>query len=221
MELWRWSAAMWLYIIFVHFRLSSSCSCLPSHPQTQFCNSDFVLMVKVKEGKLNVTEQMVGYHVVIKKVFKMTDKASLALKSKVVWSAQDDATCGVKLQDNMKYLITGRTHNNKASISLCSYHQQWNLLTPKQRKGFRLLYKQGCECKVQVSYCRDGTRWCPRNQNTCLWETWRDPQGGCQSQHAICMQQAHGKCDWNKSKTYRSCLKERREKKQRQRELEP
>lgn len=45
-------------------------------------------------------------------------------------------------------IFLGRIVSLQAQISLCSYIHPWRNVTPRQRKGFRMLYKQGCPCRV-------------------------------------------------------------------------
>jgi len=197
----------------------NACSCLPAHPQTHYCNSDFVLLVKVKGKKLVSND--VAYQVKVKKAFKMNNKTSLAIKNGKVWSAKDDGLCGVVFKPHTKYLITGRVDGGKVWISLCNYYEEWAKLTMKQRKGFRLLYKQGCECKIAP---RPSRRWSLAytvNANTCAWETVYESKGGCQGQHSICMRQANGHCHWNKSRSYRDCVKQNEKRKKERRRMEP
>ena len=79
---------------------------------------------------------------------QMKEKASLALKAGRLMTAGHSSMCGADLQLEETYLITGRLIGGKARISLCSYIEPWKQLAMRQKKGFRLLYRQGCQCEV-------------------------------------------------------------------------
>ena len=145
----------------------------------------------------------------------MSEKAKVALKAGMVMTAVHESMCGVTLERNQTYLLTGtcdtkhtsyeyiigqfnlfyiipiiklmysnymirkaiaqilcyryesifnihllfilvciffgRFVSLQAQISLCSYIHPWRNVTPRQRKGFRMLYKQGCPCRVSFS----------------------------------------------------------------------
>lgn len=78
----------------------------------------------------------------------MTEKARIALKSGRLITALDGAQCGSYLEVGKVYLITGRVQGLQAHINLCGYEMPWNQVTARQRKGFRLIYSRGCDCKV-------------------------------------------------------------------------
>lgn len=197
--------------------LSEACSCLPQHPQVHFCKADYVILAKVKSKKLAESEAAYTYKVKIRKVFKMSEKANLSLKSGQIWTALNDGVCGVPLRINSKYLLAGSINGNKAWISQCAFYESWSALTAKQKKGFRLLYKQGCDCKITPCWSRQP---CRKNHNTCSWNP--SPHGGnCERHHAVCTRQATGECDWLKSRGLRDCLKTKEEEHQRRLATEP
>ncbi|PSN36520.1 hypothetical protein C0J52_25428 [Blattella germanica] len=135
----------------------------------------------------------------------MTEKARVVLKSGRLLTSAQSSMCGINLNVEETYLITGRVYAGKARISLCGFHQPWNQLTIRQKKGFRLLYRQGCNCE------------CPKESSPsdiCAWETssYSDSSSlhDCQQKHAVCMKTVSGGCGWSVDKKYRECMKTRR-----------
>jgi hypothetical protein len=81
----------------------------------------------------------------------MSEKASVLLKSGRLVTAGTTSMCGVDLKPEETYLITGRVVAGQASINLCNYIVPWAGITVRQKKGFRLLYRQGCLCEVRLA----------------------------------------------------------------------
>uniref|UniRef100_T1JNR6 NTR domain-containing protein n=1 Tax=Strigamia maritima TaxID=126957 RepID=T1JNR6_STRMM len=210
-------------LIMAFCAVGDTCTCFPVHPQAHYCNSDYVLLVKVNNSTIGnqtqATHRMID--VKIKKSFKANEKVNFAIKNGQIWTPMNDGVCGINLKPNAKYLITGKVEGGKAFISTCDYYQEWSNLTPKQRKGFKLLYKLGCECKV--AYCPLAKRGhkCNVNANTCSWTTAFDKDGDCQGHYSICMRQITGYCQWNSSRAYKQCVKEKEQKKKERQRLEP
>lgn len=79
----------------------------------------------------------------------MSEKAKVALKHGRLHTARYDSMCGVTLDTRRTYLITGRVGDGlQAHISLCGLTKLWSDVSHRQRKGFKLLYGRGCDCKV-------------------------------------------------------------------------
>lgn len=81
-----------------------------------------------------------------------TPKSDAALKENVMWTSAMDSMCGVKLNIGKNYLIAGNVLNGKARLSACGYVSEWSKVTKRQRKGFRLLYRRGCNCDVSARF---------------------------------------------------------------------
>lgn len=79
----------------------------------------------------------------------MSEKASVVLKAGRLVTGGSSSTCGVQLEPEVTYLITGKVLAGQAHVNLCNYITNWNDLTVRQKKGFRLLYRQGCLCEVR------------------------------------------------------------------------
>jgi len=199
-------------LVAASINMASACSCMMSHPQTHYCLADFVIVARVKKV-LEPDAMSRVYKVKIKKDFRMNQKARILLKEGRLVTAGSSSMCGVDLRPEETYLITGKVVAGQASINLCNYITPWAHLSVRQKKGFRLLYRQGCSC--EVINC-PWWRHCAKERlmsGACLWGTSlnSDPSlPDCHANHGICMKTPSGKCDWSTDKKYRECMKNRR-----------
>ncbi|KAJ0179861.1 hypothetical protein K1T71_004452 [Dendrolimus kikuchii] len=185
----------WLVLVLVaaSYRVADACSCLPAHPQTHYCNSDFVIVGRVQ--KTFRGNDLHAYKVKIRNVFKATPKAAVALRSNRLLTPAYDSMCGVNLLPRETYVITGQVQHLEAHISFCGYVRKWREVTPRQRKGFRLLYKQGCTCKVHMTSRRT------KSPNTCVAN-----YDGCYERHGICLHDHERRCRWTRAPALTRCL---------------
>ncbi|GLV44389.1 Tissue inhibitor of metalloproteases [Carabus blaptoides fortunei] len=170
-----------------------ACSCMPSHPQDQFCTSDFVIVARIR--KELTTDQHRIYKAKVKKEFKLSEKAKVALKSGRLLTALSGAMCGVQLEIGKVYLITGRVSGLQPYISLCGLTKPWREVTSRQRKGFRVIYSRGCDCKISFY------SFYPMSKDKCVWDNM-----SCQRDHGICLRSPKGQCNWSKSLDLKKCL---------------
>ncbi|XP_077290644.1 tissue inhibitor of metalloproteases [Arctopsyche grandis] len=201
----RWFYMGSVFFAIVCWRFSEACSCMMEHPQTQYCSADFVIVATVRRATLSRDQNDMIYKLKIRKEFKMSEKAKVALKAGMVRSAVHESVCGVELDRNQTYLLTGRIVSLQAQISLCGYVKPWKSVTPRQRKGFRMLYKQGCPCRIQQcmnpTYCK-----MLKAKHACKW---LNPfQSKCHHDHGICLINKEGVCHWAKARRLTECLKE-------------
>ncbi|CAG9785037.1 unnamed protein product [Diatraea saccharalis] len=188
----RWFA---LVLVAVSWRYSDACTCSAlEHPQTHFCNSDFVIVGRVQKT-FRGSSFYDAYKVKIRNVFKASPKAEVALKSGRLLTPSAESLCGVTLKPRETYVITGRVVQLQAHIHLCEYIKKWREVTPRQRKGFRLLYKQGCTCKVHQ------TRRKTKSPNTCVTN-----YDECYDRHGICLHDRMRRCRWTRAPTLTRCL---------------
>ncbi|XP_056635261.1 tissue inhibitor of metalloproteinase [Diorhabda carinulata] len=175
---------------------SNACSCMPQHMQERFCESDFVILARVKR------EHIIGdrrvYKVRVKKEFKTSEKAIIALKSGKLMTAAQDSLCGVNLDIGKTYVLSGRIYALRAQVNLCGIHTEWQHLTKRQKKGLRLLYRHGCNCKIRR--CFYGR--CHRQIDSCTW------RNSCESNEGICLRQNNQSCMWAKTRLLSTCTKE-------------
>ncbi|CAG9115359.1 hypothetical protein JYU34_016479 [Plutella xylostella] len=180
------------------WRAADACSCAPAHPQTQFCNSDFVIVGRVQK-MFKGNEYYNAYKLKIRNVFKSSPKAAVALKSSRILTPSQDSFCGVTLRPRETYVITGTVHQLQAHVNLCGLVSKWRDVTPRQRKGFRMLYKQGCTCKVHM------TRRRTKSPNTCVTNF-----NECFESHGICLHDSKGKCRWTRAPALTRCFQSQR-----------
>ncbi|XP_045765181.1 tissue inhibitor of metalloproteinase isoform X1 [Maniola jurtina] len=178
------------------WRVADACTCSLDHPQTHFCNSDFVIVGRVQK-LFRGSDFYDAYKVKIRNIFKATPKAAVALKAGRLLTPSLDSLCGVTLQPRETYVITGRVVQLQAHIQLCGYVNKWREVTPRQRKGFRLLYKQGCTCKVHMN------RRSTKSPNTCV--TGRSATE-CYERHGICLHDRARRCRWTRAPALTRCL---------------
>ncbi|XP_049866194.1 tissue inhibitor of metalloproteinase [Pectinophora gossypiella] len=186
----------WLVLTLVaaSWRAADACSCQLQHPQTHFCNSDFVIVGRVQK-LFRGNEFYDSYKVKIRNIFKATPKAAVALKSGRILTPSQDSLCGVNLQPRETYVITGIVIHLQAHMGLCGYVSKWREVTPRQRKGFRMLYKQGCTCKVHI------TRKRTKSPNTCVTN-----YDDCYERHGICLHDRKRRCRWTRAPALTRCL---------------
>ncbi|CAH1155916.1 unnamed protein product [Phaedon cochleariae] len=182
------------------FVYADGCSCMPQHPQVQFCNADFVILARVKREKVLSDSKV--YKVRVKKEYKVSEKGLLALKSGRLISAADESMCGVKLQLGKLYVLSGRIHSLKAHINLCGMITEWESLTRRQRKGLKLLYRHGCSCDIKR--CPLGRR-CYRQRDSCNW------RNDCEIKEGVCLRQSNKSCMWTRTKALTQCTREWRQ----------
>ncbi|XP_050499663.1 tissue inhibitor of metalloproteinase [Diabrotica virgifera virgifera] len=179
------------------FVCSDACSCMPQHPQEHFCNSDFVILARVKRERILGDTKV--YKVRVRKEYKVSDKGVLALKSGRLLTPKYGAMCGVDLEVGKLYVISGNIVTLKAQINMCGMRTEWNQLTRRQRKGLRVLYRHGCTCKIRR--CSLGKR-CYRQRDSCTW------RNSCETKEGICLRQPNKSCMWARTRLLTTCSRE-------------
>ncbi|XP_017756188.1 PREDICTED: metalloproteinase inhibitor 2 [Eufriesea mexicana] len=221
-----WQLRFWMYLLLIALSLApvqrvAACSCMSSHPQTMLCNSDFVALVRVKKAT-HVNRDEIGYSVKINKIFKVNTKSSYTVLMKnILWTASSEVMCGVHLKVGETYVVSGSANGrDKAHISLCGMSMPWRLVTSRQRKGFRLLYRFGCSCNIYYTpWWTKGAALENTDGKECLWESKPGPEE-CQRDYGVCMP-GQGGCYWVPSVPYKNCIKEYQQKREQQRAREP
>lgn len=189
-------------IVLIYVAFAQGCSCQPNHPQAQFCNSQFVILARVKrEYTYNDTRV---YKVRIRKEYKMSEKGQVALKSGRLLTSTWESACGVGLKIGKVYVIGGKIQSLKAHINLCGLIEPWDLLSRRQRKGVNKMYQQGCTCDIK----RCKPPYCKKAKDFCAWSTFSFNDAiDCQRMQGICLRSASGRCSWAKNKLQTACMK--------------
>ncbi|XP_067855214.1 metalloproteinase inhibitor 4.3 [Heptranchias perlo] len=178
--------------------LVDGCTCSLDHPQTIFCNSDVALRVLVTSKRLvssgNMPPGTVEYTVKQDKTYKEFEKNE---KVEYIYTASSSAACGVELEINNWYLITGRIGNQgKIHIGLCNWIARWDDLTSSQQQYLHWnKYEMGCSC--QIVSCLSLP--CPTPaKNQCVWTdlVTEKTTAGSQAKNSVCLKQRDGFCYW-------------------------
>ncbi|XP_026328295.1 tissue inhibitor of metalloproteinase [Hyposmocoma kahamanoa] len=190
--------ACWLVLAIVaaSWQTLDGCSCQWEHPQTLFCKADFVVVGRVQK-MFKGNEYYRSYKIKIRNIFKATPKARAVLQNGRILTPIYDSQCGIQLQPKDTYVLTGRIIHAQAQVNLCDFYSKWREVTPRQRKGFRLLYQQGCTCKVHMN------RFSSISPNSCLGQ-----RNMCYEKHGICLHGEYRRCRWTRAPVLKRCLQQ-------------
>ncbi|KAG7171007.1 Metalloproteinase inhibitor 3-like [Homarus americanus] len=142
-----------------------------------------------------------AYKVKVKRLVKGSEKVELILQKGLIYTVP--SSCEAKLKTRTSHIITGNVSAGKPWLTLCNFAAPMRSLTPKMKKGFRLLYQSGCDCSIMS--CHFWER-CPKASFFCAWETSRE-KFDCQGRQSMCLRGPDGTCDWLRGHTYRTCMK--------------
>ena len=115
-----------------------------------------------------------------------------------------DSLCGVKLNNNKVYLISGQVRKRKLELNQCHWNQEWPQITVRQRLGVRRFYRGNCACQISPCY----TVFCDKKPKL---KGCGKPSGidhnSCEWGHSYCIQNAEKTaCSWRKTSHYKSCI---------------
>lgn len=178
-----------------------ACSCSPQHPQTHFCEADYVIIMRVLRKSHRLVKDHLAYKIEIKKSYKMTDAAQNVLKHGRLSTALSDSMCGVDLEVGKLYVVAGKG----SKLTLCDYIKEYQKMSIIERRGFAGAYRKGCKCKVNLNFTGrlvqkpDSCQWspfkkCETNFSLCVPVTYRTPEG------------LVSHCHWRKTPPYKACL---------------
>ncbi|XP_020607996.1 metalloproteinase inhibitor 4-like [Orbicella faveolata] len=210
------------------------CSCLPSHPQNEYCNSAFVIRAKVlsetteeprqtesPETALweHIPEEFIQEQVYTLRVLKIykggleinnTEGVNVygsrqrTLQAKLYTPARA-SSCHVPLRNGTVYLLTGQILNGRMRTGGCKWRTEWSSITRKQRAGIRRFYGENCMCQVGMCFGSN----CNKMLKGCEKVEWRAPmKESCKRRESYCMRDwSDNTCAWRISDDYKKCLK--------------
>nr|XP_057905845.1 metalloproteinase inhibitor 2-like [Doryrhamphus excisus] len=191
-----WTAGLVLPLVLLcTWRLQEAvqaCTCGDSvHPQTAFCQADVVIKAKVLGRKLvGGIEESVKYDIKQMQMFKGPRRNIDA-----VYTPSSSAACGVSLNNNVEYLLTGRlASNGLLHVGLCDFMTPWDNLSASQKTNLVAHYKMGCACQITHCYAFPCKLSRPAE---CLWTDFVTKLGNReQARHFACVKRSHGYCAW-------------------------
>ncbi|XP_055504204.1 metalloproteinase inhibitor 3-like [Leucoraja erinacea] len=175
------------------------CTCLPAHPQVTFCNSDIVIRALVTRKRLvsfnDLEPYMIKYAVKQEKMYKGFEKRKLV---EYVYTASSSAACGIDLETNIQYLITGQIGiRGTIHIGLCNWIVPWDDLTSLQKWNLKWnKYETGCCC--QIVSCHNLHCSAP-TKTQCAWTdlAYEKTPAGSQAKNSACTKREDGSCHWS------------------------
>ncbi|XP_022098795.1 metalloproteinase inhibitor 3-like [Acanthaster planci] len=212
-----------LLILILEMNVGRACVCMPMHPQQHFCRSDFVIKgkilpdlkvfpdnnTKMKPDNDTSNPNVRMYTVRVEKVFKGQELMGPKKHAEILVSRRGE-TCGMPLQENEVYILTGQQVKNMFTINMCDWVPKYSQLTRKQRQGIRHLYKQYCDsCEIKPCFHGNCQATTP---NTCIWNVsghmLNNNDLDCESDHSRCIKDGAG-CKWYMPQTMKICMKVR------------
>ncbi|KAK6312362.1 hypothetical protein J4Q44_G00180260 [Coregonus suidteri] len=168
--------------------IAEACRCAPVHLQQAFCSADVVIRAKVVGVTVGSNTK---YDIQQIKMFKGPDRVIHA-----IFTSSSSASCGVTLETNKEYLITGQLNTaGRMHIITCNFIQYWEDLSGTQKKSLTRRYQSGCDCTI----IRCSSLPCPvSTPDECLWTDWllEDGQSGPQAKNFACLKRSDGSCTW-------------------------
>nr|XP_022300480.1 metalloproteinase inhibitor 3-like [Crassostrea virginica] len=167
--------------------ITEACKCFLSHPQTNFCRSDYVIKARIL-GESNVDNFRKKYKVQVLVNYK--SGYTRPFRDSVIWisTATQSAACGVTFDIGNTYVITGSISNGEFNTHTCTWNSKVTDLTSFQRNALQNgIYRDNCNCKIRscphnvceqgegclapyaTSSCYDEQAACTRSLGTCQW----------------------------------------------------
>ncbi|KAH0551979.1 tissue inhibitor of metalloproteinase-like [Cotesia glomerata] len=101
---------------------ASACSCAAFSLQHLFCESDFVIKMKIEDIPKNEESLYLIYKVDVLETYKASDAAKSALKNRLVATNPESGICGLIYQQGDVVVVGGIVMNGLPHISVCELH---------------------------------------------------------------------------------------------------
>lgn len=196
------SLIAFIFAIVFFAQTADACTCYPSHPQTSYCNSEFVIVARIlRKSNRRINNHHI-YKIDIVKTYKTSEKAQQYLKQSRLITAPNDGLCGISFKIGQLYAIAG----NSQKVGLCQYIKEYSNMSQVEKRGIAGAYKKGCGC--EISLCLNN-RGCDPSPSVCEWSYYNN----CESDFGICVpfrssknSTKQPKCQWRRSPLYQACL---------------
>ncbi|XP_042610407.1 metalloproteinase inhibitor 3-like isoform X1 [Cyprinus carpio] len=99
-------ALLFFFSVALNEQVTDGCTCIPRHPQQQFCSSDIVIRAKVIGKVSSTVPRLTAYKIQTIQTFKQSDKKRI----QVIYTPQ--TSCGVILK-NGEYLLSGHVQGGR------------------------------------------------------------------------------------------------------------
>uniref|UniRef100_A0A8C1ZKJ0 Metalloproteinase inhibitor 4 n=1 Tax=Cyprinus carpio TaxID=7962 RepID=A0A8C1ZKJ0_CYPCA len=185
-------ALLFFLSVALNEQVTEGCSCVPRHPQQQFCSSDIVIRAKVIEKVSSTVPGLTAYKIQTTEVFKGFDGVN---ETQHVYTNEMPSVCGIRLARG-QYLLSGRITPEGFFVSLCDYFEVWDKLSLLQKENLKYRYLTGCTCMISTCIEKPCQ---PSTKNECMqtdWSfTWQFKDG--ESVHeSACIRHSDGSCGW-------------------------
>lgn len=181
---------------------TNACSCLPQHPQTAYCESEYVIVAQVLRQTAS-KNHMDAYKIAIKKEYKMSDEARQLLRNGKLYTASSSSVCGITLEPNKLYAIAA----DSDEVGLCDFIRPYSELSIVEKRGLAGIYRKGCRCKINQPGGYKSQR-----VASCNWTPFA-AKGNCETSYGSCVPagivKEDGtpiKCHWRRSPRYGQCV---------------
>lgn len=181
---------------------TDACSCYPTHPQTSYCNSEYVIVARIlRKSNRRINNQII-YKIDIVKTYKASENATRFLKQSRLMTAPNDGLCGINFKIGQLYAIAG----NSQKVGLCQYIKEYSQMTQVEKRGIAGAYKKGCTCDINL--CMNN-RGCESLPTSCEWSYLNN----CETELGSCVPVKNtknpskpSKCQWRRTQLYQRCI---------------
>ncbi|MBN3306680.1 TIMP4 inhibitor, partial [Amia calva] len=146
---------------------------------------------------------------VLRSLFQMFKGFERVADVQYIYTPHDGGVCGFELDPSgaakqTELVVAGMlTEDGRLTVSVCSFIQPWDKLSPGQRRGIMYTYKNHCDCRINPCHSVP----CALNSEAeCLWTDGLFSRGWdhVQARQYACVHQEGAACGWAPQKPLRA-----------------